>query len=844
MTLSDLLSRFSEVVEERDGYVVHCPAHDDSRPSLRVALSDSGNVILRCRRGCTTGKVVEALNITFRDLFDVKPGEGVKTTSSKTEEVGPREVAALAVYLGETAERLQAQDGPDGLLAAQALVYLEGRFGVDQETAKALGLGVDPGGTAHAFEYLGRPYRRVPRLVVPFRDFDGVARGVQARDLTGNDPVRWAGATNPEGAAWTKVGVLDLRTGLDYVIVTEGPGDGLTAAGVGYDAVFIRGAALAGNAEAVDALVPHLTGRKIVVAGDGDTAGQTFTERVADRLAGHGLQVHTLTIPDGPADRDLSGWRTHDPEGFPEAFHRAVRDARLVGSYAPNTTAAPAPVMADDDYALTDLGNAERLHDHLGGLVRFAPETGFYLWDGSVWVVDRFDAVRTTAHEVVRSMVKVGEERMEAATDPEGKEAKEAKRLIGWGLHSQSTRSIDSMVRELSAMPGVAIDVERLDGRHDLLAFRNGTVDLRTGDLRPHDPADLMTRKIDVDYDPDATSPTWDYFLGSVFPDHPDLPAFVQRLVGYGITGHTREQCFAVLWGTGSNGKSVFTDTLTSVFRSITTTTPFSTFETKPNGGIPNDLAALKGARLVMASEGAQGKPMAEEVIKRVTGRDKIAARFMRREFFEFSPTFLILLATNYKPNFRGQDEGLWRRVKLVPWSRYFAPTERDHYLPEKLLAEAPGIVAWAVKGARDWYARGLQEPPVVKEATKSYRETSDNLQGFLPGVLVKETGAEMLGADAYLAYREWAEEEGFLSSAVWTRRTFYGALEERGIQRVKKEKGVVLVGVRKDPTHHGHGPASVPRTADPAPAQVPPDTHTPQAPDLDDVFGGTDGRD
>jgi putative DNA primase/helicase len=444
------------------------------------------------------------------------------------------------------------------------------------------------------------------------------------------------------------------------VLVTEGPGDGLTGVSLGYDVFFIAGSGNASNPTILDALAAFAAGRKVIACGDGDRAGQQFSAAIAQGMTERSVTVARLAVPE---DSDLSKWRESDPTG--RAIVRAIMEAPVESSYS-----AALSGRDQSTYPLTDLGNARFLRDYArsqGSDLRYAPESGFFVLDGGVWRPDDLDASRAYAQEAAEMTAAIARTMAVGAVTKEQEAA--AKAWRAWANYSQSSRGIDAAIREVKALRDVATPLDKFDQRHDLLACANGVVDLRTGDLLPHDPAYLLTRRIDLVYRKDAKAPRWEKFLGEVFDKHPALPAYMQRLVGYGITGRTDEQCFVVHVGKGANGKSVLTDTLTEVFREATVTTPFSTFEAKPSGGIPNDIAALKGARLVMASEGEANKPMAEAMLKRVTGRDLIAARFMRKEFFEFRPTFLIMLASNYKPQFRGQDEGLWRRVKLIPWS-------------------------------------------------------------------------------------------------------------------------------------------------------------------------------
>ncbi|AFU62225.1 DNA primase [Streptomyces phage TG1] len=784
MEFASILKRFAQVSEENDGgYLAVCPGHDDSRPSLRIWRGDDGKVRLTCRAGCDTGDVVSAAGLRWSDLFNVT-GEGLTVPKERPALVAGAPVTQLRMWL----DALPLGDG----------TYAADRFGIEPDAAARLGLRFADADMSHP-AFVSGAFARFPRLVVPLDGFDGVTRGAQGRDLSGKCPGRWLSLTNPDGQRWAPYGVFRGEAGYGVILVTEGPGDALTAVSVGYDAVAVRGAALVNNPELVAELAAGLKGYQVVVCGDNDPAGQGFTLRLSEGLAQHGIDAYALTVP--TAGDDLTDWRARNPDAFPAELHRAVKAARPVKDRAKveaehrraevaertgatmvtgDQGADAARILGElvSTYGESDAMNAHALVAWTNGRIKYASGLGYFVWDGVTWVKSA-TRVRQEIHAMGAALVLAG-------CLPESR---------GFTM----TTRIDALMTELRSVPSVHVEAEEFDANPHLLSFRNGVVDLRTGRLRPHDKGDMLTVSLPLDYDPNAQAPRWEQFLTEIFPTDPELPAYMRRLVGYGITGNTSEQCFAVLHGKGANGKSVFTETLTDVFGRITKTTPFATFEDKGNGGgIPNDLAALRGSRLVMASEGESGKPMSEAVLKRVTGKDKVTARFLRQEFFTFAPTFLILLATNHKPKFRSQDEGLWRRVKLIPFTRYFAPEERDYDLDRKLRAESAGIIAWAVRGAVEWYANGLGDPASITSATREYRQTSDTLAGFFPGVLeVADDSATLPGADAYNAYRDWCEAEGLKSTEVWSRKAFYGALEERGIGKKKSNKGIVLVGVR-----------------------------------------------
>jgi putative DNA primase/helicase len=352
---------------------------------------------------------------------------------------------------------------------------------------------------------------------------------------------------------------------------------------------------------------------------------------------------------------------------------------------------------------------------------------------------------------------------------------------------SLSAHNLKGMVELARDEPGVPVLPDTLDQHPWLLNCTNGTLDLHTGTLRPAQRSDLLTTCTPVPYDPEARCPTWDAFLQRIMggsgpwtkPD--DFPsvqaqknadaraqrliAFLQRMVGYSLTGSCQEEVLLILYGTGDNGKSKFLGALHDLFGpDYAQATHTQTFMVQRSEHIPNDLARLRGARVVTASESREGQTLNEELIKRATGRDLITARFLHGEFFDYLPTFKLFLACNHKPVIRGTDHAIWRRVLVLPFAVRIPEEEKNKTLDEKLRQELPGILAWAVRGCLDWQAKkGLEPPEEVLLATKDYRQEMDVLEQFLAECCVRidNPSVKVQASVLYNAYKTWCEQEG-----------------------------------------------------------------------------------
>lgn len=422
---------------------------------------------------------------------------------------------------------------------------------------------------------------------------------------------------------------------------------------------------------------------------------------------------------------------------------------------------------------LTDLGNAARLIDRHGDHLRYCPDYGRWLiWDGKRWAPNVDGEVRRRAHETVRALL------AEAADETD---ADARKALVKHAQGSEHSARISALLTEAEVMRPVPVRSDALDADPCLLTVANGTLDLRTGDLREHRPDDLITKLMDVEYDARAECPTWLAFLQRVFAEDADLTAFVRRAIGYSLTGRTDEQVLFLLHGNGANGKSTMVELLRELLGDYAQNTPASTLLQRGSSGegVPNDVARLPGARLVTTAETGDGRRLDEERVKAITGGDVISARFMRAEWFDFRPSFKLWISTNHRPEVRGTDHAIWRRILLVPFEVTIPDAEQDKELPRKLCSELPGILAWAVRGCLEWREQGLAAPEVVKAATGRYREEMDVLGTFIADRCVLGPDKLTPTAELYASYAEWAKEAG---EHVMSQTRFGRRLKERGL--------------------------------------------------------------
>lgn len=431
----------------------------------------------------------------------------------------------------------------------------------------------------------------------------------------------------------------------------------------------------------------------------------------------------------------------------------------------------------------TDLGNARRLVAAHGRELRYAPPwRRWYVWDGRRWAPDITEQHHRWAKEIARQITN------DAINMPDG-DAKKA--VLNAARRAESDPGVRGMLSLAGTEEGVVVDPASLDTDPDIINTRSGTLHLPSGELRPHDHRDNLTKITSVEYDPCAEAPRFHAFLEQVQPDA-DMRSFLQRLFGHALSGRIREHILPIFHGVGANGKSTLVEVCRKVLgdyaASVDPGLLIDRGETHPTG-----TADLFGLRLALTHESDQGRRLAEGTIKRLTGNDAIKARRMRENFWEFEPTHSLIMVTNHAPIVLGTEEGIWRRLRMIPFGVVIPPEARDPDLPEHLLKEGPGILRWMVEGYGRYRIEGLAAPEAVEKATTEYRDSSDMLGLFLAEKCTIAPNGYVASKLLFDAWVRWCDSENIKAGS---NKSFSLALAERGFDKVKSHGSMIWKGI------------------------------------------------
>lgn len=562
----------------------------------------------------------------------------------------------------------------------------------------------------------------------------------------------------------------------DGVVLVEGEKAADALRTLGYLAV---GTVTGASSTPSTAALEPLRGRAVVIWPDADEVGRAHMRRVGALLEDVAESILVAEVPgaaDGADAADVDEARAVAAIDAAVPFPGPIESAPA----SPKLTTPPARLKAAGQHVLADVGNALRLRDAHGADLRHSKALGWLTWDGRRWIVD---AEKNAIEYAKDAADRILEEARGSGLDADAKKA-----TAGWWLKSQGAHAVRNMLAMAESLPGIAARPEDFD--RDPFAFnvRNGTIDLRTGELRPHRREDLGTRLAPVDFDPGATCPRWDAFLEMVQPD-PEVRAYLCRRSGAAMIGETGARWFDVDYGTGANGKSMFSEVLAAVLGDYCgRISVASLVDKRDRAGNTPELAGLVGTRLVLASEPGERVQLNMATVKAITGGDAILVCRKHKDPFAYTPVFKLVLATNHEPAIEGGSEGEWSRVVLVPW-RVRIPRERERpfeTVKAELLEEAPGILAWLVRGCLDYQRIGRAPTGPVAQATETYRRQEDPFSGFLADECDLAPWRFAAAGPLIEAYNRWTEENDLPACS---RQMFGREMDRKGFRKAKQRE-------------------------------------------------------
>lgn len=446
-------------------------------------------------------------------------------------------------------------------------------------------------------------------------------------------------------------------------------------------------------------------------------------------------------------------------------------------------------------FQMTDDGNAQRLAKHFGDILRYVPEWGQWIvWNGRRWKIDNSGEIMSYVRQTLDRMW----EEAAQQNDPEIRE-----KMSKWILNSQSINRMKAMHQLAQSIQSMVVHADELDRNQLQLNTVNGTYDIETGALLPHDKNGYHTKMTNVRFNPEAKCPRFLEYFERIQPD-PQVRAFLQRALGYSMTGSNEEQVFFIAYGNTANGKSTLIKLMGYMLCDYAVNADVTTFLHTGSDKIRTDLARMAGSRFVGCTEPDEGQRLAVSLIKKITGGDSIVSRKLYQAEFEHYASYKIWISTNHRPKASSSDDALWRRVQMIPFNVTIPKEEQNKRLTEELFdTEKEGILLWLLEGARLWKRDGLGSVEAVEQATHDYREHSDSVALFIDSECELDEKAEVGSGSLYAAYKDWCNDsnEKAVSSNVFKEK-----LTRLGLEVKRKEKGMVWVGLRLP-----HGASALP---------------------------------
>lgn len=610
----------------------------------------------------------------------------------------------------------------------------------------------------------------------------------------------WFGMGDAERVLWNLPSVLQAAE----VWIVEGEKDAANLMSAGIPCATTNSHGADGWRQS---LAAPLAGKTVYVCGDTDGPGLARDARILRDVAPIAAAVYLVRLPEGC--KDASEWL--EAGQSVEALRKLAKlvdyvDTAPINSSEPSTADVdaalagippgdpPPPAGPDDSPDLrwlnqTDSGNGERLIAMFGPLVAYTAEMKSWMaFDAIQWQIDDVERACNYARVTMREFYRQAEDDPKMDSDTK-------KSALKWGRRSESANGIASMMRMARTLPGVTISASQLDRNPMLLNLQNGTFDLERFELREHRREDFITKLAPVAYLPDAQCPNWIRFLNRIFDGREDVIRYLQRALGYTLTGSVQEKAMFCLFGDGDNGKTTLLEAIRAVMGDYSSQILIETLMARAgaeNNATLADLADLRGSRFVTTSEGAEGASLNEARLKYLTGNGEIRACRKYENHIAFMPSHKLWMESNHRPVVRGADKAVWARLKPIGLTVSIPKSEQDPELRGRLIREASGILRWMLDGYRDWTEIGLGTCPDMDADLDKWQKESDPLEEFFEEHC--EAGAERWVSVVTMrkAYDKWAEDNGHQYTL--SPQKFNRLMEARGFRRVVRRTGVEVL--------------------------------------------------